>query len=166
MTLWGELRIEDILERLTARAVDYVVIGGIAAVLLGSPRVTQDLDICFATDAENLKALGQALIDLDARLAGVEETIPFVPDERTLRAVELLTLETSAGKLDVLARPAGGPPYKSLRGRAERMYVGEFSILVASLDDLVAMKRAAGRPKDLADVEELEAIQRLRRRMP
>jgi hypothetical protein len=141
-----------------------VVIGGIAAVLHGSPRTTFDLDICFATDERNLEALGEVLIELDARLKGVDEQVPFVPDARTLRRVELLTLETSAGELDVLATPAGAPPYARLRRNAERLDLGGFRVLVASIDDLLAMKRAAGRTKDLADVEELEAIKRLRRR--
>jgi hypothetical protein len=159
-----ELRADEILERLTRRGVDFVVIGGIAAVLHGSPRSTFDLDICFATDERNLEALGEVLIDLDACLKGVDEQVPFVPDARTLRRVELLTLETSAGELDVLATPAGAPPYARLRRNAERLDLGGFRVLVASIDDLLAMKRAAGRTKDLADVEELEAIKRLRRR--
>lgn len=130
--------------------------------LLGSPRVTQDLDVCFALDPANLTALGSALTDLDAQLSGVSEPVPFIPDADTLRRVEVLTLETAAGRLDVLARPRGVSAYQSLRNRAERMHLGEFSVRVASLEDLIAMKLAAGRPKDLADVEELEAIRRLR----
>lgn len=163
MATWAELDVEPILERLAARGVDYVVIGGIAAMLLGSPRLTQDLDICFATDAANLEALGKALVDLEARLAEVPHDVPFVPDAATLRRVDVLTLETKAGKLDVLARPTGAPTFQALRGRAERFDVGAFAVLVASLDDLIEMKATAGRPKDLADVAELEAIKRLRR---
>ena len=164
MATWADLDVEAILERLTARGVDFVVIGGIAAALLGSPRLTQDLDACFAVDSANLTALGRALVDLDARLSGVTDDVPFVPDEATLRRVEVLTLETRAGRLDVLTRPRGAPSYQSLRRRAERFDVGGFSVLVAGLEDLIAMKLAAGRAKDIADVEELEAIRRLRHR--
>ena len=146
---------------LTGRGVDFVLIGGFAAVIHGSPRLTQDLDITYAHDDANLAALGEALRDLDARLRDVAGDVPFVPDERTLRRVELLTLDTSAGPLDLLARPPGAPPYETLRRRARRVDVGGLAILVASIDDLLAMKRAAGRAKDLADVEELEAIGRL-----
>ena len=139
-----------------------MVIGGIAAVLHGSARLTYDLDLCFAADAANLKALGEVLVALDARLRGVDEPVPFVPDAATLRRLEVLTLSTSAGDVDVLARPAGAPSYEALRRRADRYDLGDYAVLVASVEDLIAMKRAAGRPKDLADVEELEAILRLR----
>jgi predicted nucleotidyltransferase len=154
----------EILHRLVERGVDFVVIGGIAAVLHGSARNTFDLDICFATDDVNLAALADVLLALGARLKGVEEEVPFVPDARTLRQVDLLTLVTSLGELDVLARPPGAPPYAELRRRADRYDLGGFNVLVASVDDLIAMKETARRAKDLLDIEELEAIKRLRRR--
>lgn len=166
MPEWTQLDVRALLERLTARGVDFVVIGGVAAVVLGSSRVTEDLDVCFARDDGNLEALGHALVDLDARLWGVDEDVPFTPDAGTLRRTELLTLGTSAGKLDVMSAPAGAPRYEALRRRSSRIDLGGFSVAVASIDDLLAMKVAAGRPKDLADVEELEAIRRLRRRVP
>jgi hypothetical protein len=159
-----ELRADEILQRLVTRGVDFVVIGGIAGVLHGSSRATFDLDICFATDRTNLDALGEVLVGLDARLKGVDEKAAFVPDAATLRRVEVLTLDTAAGELDVLAKPSGAPRYDALRRRAERYDLGGFSVLVASLEDLIAMKQAAGRPKDRADVDELETIRRLRRR--
>jgi hypothetical protein len=87
--------------------------------------------------------------------------MPFVPDGQTLRRVEMLTMDTPAGELDVLARPAGSRGYETLRRNAERFDLGGFSVLVASIDDLIAMKLAAARHKDLATVEELEAIKRL-----
>jgi predicted nucleotidyltransferase len=158
-----ELNTEEILRRLNERGVDYVVIGAIAAILHGSARNTLDLDICFATDEANLEALGEVLVGLGARLRGVEEEIPFVPDAATLRKVELLCLATTEGDLDVLGRPAGAPAYQALRRRADRYDVGGMRVLVACIDDLIAMKQAAGRGKDLVDIEELEAIKRVRR---
>ena len=154
----------EILRRLVERGVDFVVIGGIAAVLQGSARNTFDLDICFATDDANLSALGDVLVALGAQLKGVEEEVLFVPDRRTLRQIELLTLVTSLGELDVLTRPPGAPTYPDLRRRADRYDVGGFNVSVASVDDLIAMKQAAGRPKDLLDIEELGAIKGLRHR--
>ena len=158
------LRADEILKRLTARGVDFVVIGGIAAVLHGSAQATYDLDICYATDPGNLAALGEVLVALGARLKGVDGPVTFSPDALTLRRVELLTMVTRDGELDVLARPAGSPGYEALRRNADRFDIDGFSILVASIDDLIAMKRAAGRRKDLAAIEELEAIKRLGRR--
>jgi hypothetical protein len=155
------LRADELLARLTTRGVDFVVIGGIAAILHGSAQSTFDLDISFATDPGNLRALGDVLVELGARLKGVTDNIPFVPDAETLRRADMLTMVTPLGELDVLARPAGSRGYEALRRNAERFDVGGFVVLVASIDDLIAMKQTAGRHKDLAAVEELEAIKRL-----
>jgi predicted nucleotidyltransferase len=146
---------------LTERGVDFVVIGGIAAVLWGSPRNTFDLDIAFALDDGNLEALGGVLLELGAKPRGVDDDVPFVPDARTLRRVELLTLNTAAGDLDLLARAPGAPKYESLRRRASRVDIGGFHVLISSIEDLIAMKRAAGRDKDWGDVAELQTIRRL-----
>ena len=159
---WPQLDVEGLLRRLTSGGVDFVVIGAIAVVLHGSARLTRDLDIVFAPDRGNLEALGRVLTSLEAQLRDVGQQIPFVPDAKTLDGVSLLTLETSAGWLDVHREVAGVPAYGGLRRRAERMDLGDFHVLVASLDDLIAMKRAAGRDQDLVDVAELEAIKRLR----
>ena len=156
-----ELNAEELLRRLTARGVDFVVIGGIAAVLWGSPRQTFDLDISFALDEGNLEALGSVLVEVGAKLSGVQEEVPFVPDARTLRHVQHLTLTTNIGDIDLLADPACGPGYETLRRRAARVDIGGLNILIASLEDLISMKQAAGRKKDLGDIEELEAIRRL-----
>jgi hypothetical protein len=129
--------------------------------LYGSERNTFDLDIRPAVDPTNLEALGRALIEIDARLRGVSDDVPFVPDARTLRGVELLTLSTSLGPLDVLMRPNRAPPYDRMRSHATRVDLGQVAVLVASIEDLIDMKASAGRPKDVEDVERLEAIKRL-----
>jgi predicted nucleotidyltransferase len=159
-----ELHTDEILRRLTTRGVDFVVIGGVAAILHGSPRNTFDLDICFAPDQANLDALGDVLVNLQAKLRGVKEEVPFVPDGQTLRKVELLTLTTSAGWFDLLRLPPGAPTYERLRRNADRYDLGDFVVSVASIEDLIAMKQVANRPKDLHDIEELQAIARLRAR--
>jgi hypothetical protein len=160
---WPDFKPRTILRLLTTQGIDFVLVGGYAAVLHGSPRVTQDLDVCYATDEANLKALGRVLVDMRARLFGVDEEVPFVADERTLARVELLTLETDLGKLDLMTHPAGAPSYGKLRAHADTYDVGGFVVRVASIGDLISMKNAAGRPKDVADVAELETIERLRR---
>jgi hypothetical protein len=128
----------------------------------GHIRTTRDLDITYATDHENLDALGRALVALDARLRGVAEVVPFVPDGRTLRGAELLTLETKAGSLDLLASPPGAPPYAQLKAQSQAIEIDGRGVLIASIEDLVAMKRAAGRPRDLEDIEALQAIRAIR----
>jgi hypothetical protein len=162
---WPRLNAEEMLRRLTAAGVDFVVIGGMAVILSGSARLTRDLDIVFAPDDGNLDVLGHVLQGLDAKLREVEEGVPFMPDGRTLRNVQLLTLTTAEGWLDVHREVDGMPPYETLRRNAERLSVDDFAVLVASPDDMIAMKRQAGRPIDLQDIEELEAIKRLRRRI-
>ena len=147
-----------LLERLVARGVDFVVIGGFAVIVHGHIRLTRDVDIAFATDPGNLDALGSLLVELDATPAGVTDPIPFAADARTLARVELLTLDTALGRLDVHTRPPGAPPYEALRRNAARYRLGDFFLLIASIDDLLSMKRAAGRSSDVADVEALEAI--------
>lgn len=159
---WAEFDPARLLRALVDGQVDFVVIGGVAAVLHGSSRNTFDLDICFASDPANLRALGRTLVGLRAQLRGVPEPVAFVPDAASLRRVDLLTLKTVAGDLDVLRVPSGAPRYDVLCSHADRYDIGGFEVRVASVEDLIAMKSAAGRAKDLGDIEELEAILRLR----
>lgn len=159
---WPDFEVTDLLRPLVERGIDFVVIGGMAMVMHGSARITRDLDICFAPDQTNLELLGGALVSLNARLRGIDEPVPFVPDAATLRGIEILTLVTDAGWLDVQRQPPGAPPYAELRTRADRIDIDGIGVLVASLDDLAAMKRAAGRPIDRIDLEEIEVIRRLR----
>lgn len=159
---WPDLDVLGMLRQLVAGGLDFVVIGGVAVLLHGYPRSTRDLDIAFAYDDGNLEALGRVLVELEAKLRGVDAELPFVPDTRTLHGVELLTLQTSAGWLDVQRRTPGVSSYEGLRRRAERVELDGVSVLVASPDDLIAMKRIAGRPVDQTDIAALEAIKRLR----
>lgn len=121
-----------------------------------SPRLTKDLDICYAAESANLEALGSALVAAEAKLRGVEQYLPFVPDARTLRRTQILTLRTIDGDIDLLVEPSGCPPYGILKANADRIVVDDVPVLIASVDDLIAMKRAAGRPQDLIDLEALE----------
>ena len=153
----------ELLRKLDEGRVDFVVIGGIAAIARGSAQFTQDLDISYAPDEQNLERLGRVLVDLGARLRGVTDDVPFIPDGSTLRRTRVLTLETPIGLIALLAQPDGAPTYDHLRERASPEVVAGVKVRIASLEDLIAMKKAAGRPKDLVAVEELEAIQRLQR---
>jgi len=159
---WPEFRLSALLRRLVDAGVDFVVIGGIAAIAHGSPQITQDLDISYAGDEENLERLGETLVALGARLRGVTDEVPFVPDGRTLRHTRVLTLDTLDGALDLLAEPDASGGYARLRANAIEAAVSGVTVRIAGLEDLIAMKKAAGRPKDRVYVEELEAIRRLR----
>jgi predicted nucleotidyltransferase len=157
-----ELRLLALLGRLGRAEVDFVVVGGVAVAFQGYGRATKDLDITYATDRENLGRLGDVLVALNARLRGVAEDVPFVPDGRTLARTRLLTLDTDDGSLDLLADPPGAPPYRTLRERADLVDLDGVVVAVAALDDLLAMKRAAGRPQDLVDIDALEVARRRR----
>jgi hypothetical protein len=149
------LAIFHVLER---HRVRYVVIGGIAGRLWGSTTVTNDLDICYARDGENLTALAGALAELEVRLRGADRDLPFHADAHALKHGDHFTFTTSAGNLDLLGTPAGSGGYAALARTATRMDVGGIVVAVAAIEDLIAMKRAAGRPKDLIEVEVLAAV--------
>jgi hypothetical protein len=158
-----ELRLRDLLQRLTERGVDFVVVGGVAVILQASPRFTKDLDICYGPEQENLDRLGLVLTELGAKLRDIDDDLPFVPDGRALRQTQILTLTTPDGGLDLLVEPDGSPGYPMLRRRADQIDIEGVMVRVASIEDLIAMKRAAGRPQDLVDLESLEIARRRRR---
>lgn len=149
-----------LIARLIEGGVDFVVIGGVAVVLHALPRFTKDLDIAYDPSDENLQRLAGVLSDVRARLRGIDEDVPFVPDARTLRQTQILTLETDDGGLDLLLAPDGAPAYPVLRERAAVFDLDGVEVRVASIEDLIAMKRAAGRPQDLTDVAALEIARR------
>jgi predicted nucleotidyltransferase len=160
----AELQLVALLHRLTAAGVDFVVVGGVAVAVQGYGRATKDLDITYATGGANLERLGTALLELRARLRGVDEAVPFIPDPAALKRMAILTLDTDEGPLDLLLRPDGAPPYERMRERADVVDLDGAPIRVVAIDDLLSMKRAAGRPQDLADIDALEAAKRMRRR--
>lgn len=143
---------------LARRRVRFVLIGGFGARLHGSPSITNDLDICYARDERNLGRLARALVDLEARLRGAPAGIPFLLDARTLEAGDHFTFATSAGGLDCLGTPAGVGGFDELDRNASGMDLDGLAVRVASIDDLIRMKMAAGRPKDLIEVEVLGAL--------
>jgi hypothetical protein len=158
-----DLQLVPLLRRLTDEGVDFVVIGGVAVNLQGYARFTKDLDIVYATNAANLERLGDVLVALGARLRGIAEDVPFVPDARALKRTQILTLDTPLGGIDLLVEPDGAARYDEMRERALAVDVGGIQIRVVSLDDLLSMKRAAGRPQDIADIDALLTAQRVER---
>jgi predicted nucleotidyltransferase len=161
---WTDFRPTLLLADLVEGGVDFVVIGGVAVVLQAQPRFTKDLDICYASDRANLERLASVLSSLNARLRGIDETVPLVADARMLSQTQILTLTTDHGEIDLLVDPSGAPPYVELRADADVLDVGGIEVHVASIDHLTAMKRAAGRAQDLVDIEALQIARRRRGR--
>lgn len=147
-----------LLDALGRHEVRFVLIGGLAGRLWGSPTVTGDLDICHASDAANLSRLAEALRELRARLRGVGDDVPFLLDERTLAAGDHFTFTTDAGPLDCLGTPSGTQGYQDLARTAEEMEIGGRTVKVAAIEDLIRMKLATGRAKDRIEVEVLGAV--------
>jgi hypothetical protein len=147
-----------ILKELNDAGVRYVVIGAFAGRILGSPTLTRDLDVCHARDPQNLDALAGVLHGLDARLRGVDRDVSFRLDARTLAAGDAFTFTTDAGDLDILGTPAGTAGYDDLVRTADSIDLDGLTVRVAAIDDLMRMKRAAGRPKDLIELEVLAAL--------
>ena len=146
------------LRTLLERDVRFVLIGGYAGALRGSPVITGDLDICYARDDDNLERLADALRSLDAHLRDAPPDVPFLLDARTLRAGDHFTFSTAVGALDILGMPSGTKGFADLDANASDEVVDGLTVRVASIEDLIRMKRAAGRPKDLIAVEWLAAV--------
>jgi len=160
MTETLDFQPEVLLERLIVGGVHFVLIGGLAAQAHGSPSLTSDLDIVPSWDRENLRKVASILAEIAAVRHGVAADSPPLPplDERTLLAGTVFTLMTRFGRFDLLANPDPGLDFAALmRSGAEHEFLGH-RLFVASLDDLIAMKRAAGRPKDRVELEILGAL--------
>lgn len=149
-----------ILETLARHDVRCVVIGGYAAVLAGIEVVTRDIDITPATDEDNLKHLADALGELHAaiRVGANEPPVPLPTDPRLLARAQIWNLTTDAGDLDITARPSGTTGYDDLAASAHQQpLTGGLQIAIASLEDIIRSKTAAGRAKDLATLPQLQA---------
>lgn len=161
------LRAEELFACLDRHGVEYVLIGGLAAVLHGSPLPTVDADICPSEDHENLCRLAGALEDLDARVRTPDtaEGVRFPRDAKFLSGVAMLNLVTRAGDLDLTFTPAGTAGYADLAARAGSVLVHGVSVPVASLEDVIRSKEAANRPKDLRALPTLrQLLEEIRRR--
>jgi len=145
---------------LAAHDVDYVLIGGLAAVIRGSTATTNDADVVPARDEENLERLSTALSELEARLRvdSAPDGVAFDPHPALIASMAMLNLTTTAGDLDLTFSPTALDDYGELVGASEWYELGGHRVRVASLEDIIRSKRAADRPKDRAVLPILDAL--------
>ena len=147
-----------LLEALARAGVRFILVRGAAATAHGSARLTQDLDVVYDRSPENLRRLVTALASLDPYLRGAPPGLPFAWDEATLRHGLNFTLTTKLGDLDLLGEIVGGGGYAELIPHTVELQLFGSATSVLDLDKLIDVKRAAGRPKDLEAIAELEII--------
>jgi len=138
--------------------VEFIIVGGLAANAHGSARVTTDVDVVYARSDANLKRLVKALAPLKPYLRGAPPGLPFEWSVATLRAGLNLTLITSAGPIDLLGEIVGGGTFDRLVAHSSTVRAFDRQVLLLNLPWLIRVKRAAGRPRDLEVIAELEAL--------
>jgi hypothetical protein len=146
------------IKALSEAGVEFVVVGAYAAVAQGSSQITRDLDICYQRSRDNLNRLAAALAPYHPRLRGAPDGVPFFLDQCTLSQGMNFTLETDLGDIDL----SGVGQFREVASDAICVPLHGVSCRVASLDAIIRSKRAAGRPKDLVALPELEALKELR----
>jgi predicted nucleotidyltransferase len=157
--------LEQVARLLHAHGVRAIVIGGWAAIIHGTARSTNDVDLVYARDADNIHRLVEALRPWRPYLRGAPPGLPFRWDDATIRAGLNFTLTTEHGDVDLLAEVSGGGTYEELLPFTEEKTVFGITCRVVTLERLIQLKRAAGRPKDLEVIAELQALLEERRRM-
>ncbi len=155
------VRALEAIRALHAAGVKFVVVGDVAAVVHGSPRVPRALELCFGHDKENVEALAKLVTRLHPYPRDIEKGIPFKLDAKTLLNAEVAPLKTDAGPLDLYRVVPGVGDYAGCKEASEPARAGDVRFAVIRLDALIASRRAAGRPSDVKDLVELEALEEL-----
>ena len=148
---------DELLRRLSEADADFIVIGGLALGARGVVRATKDVDVVVAPETENLKLVAEVAVAVGGHVRRGEALL----DSAFSIAAELasgvqVAIETDLGRLDVVQGLEGVPSYEELRSRASEAEVLGVTVAVCSVEDLRAMKLAAGRTRDLADIEDLD----------
>jgi len=152
------MKLRDLLVRLAEHQVRFSVIGGIALIARGVQRATEDLDIAYARDRENLIRLASALGPIRPRHRGVPPGLRFVLDEASLRSGLNFTLDTDLGPLDLFGEVPGLGTFDHVDAASSEIEVDGVRMLALTLEGLERAKRAAGRPKDLVDLGYIRAL--------
>ena len=155
----------DVLNQLHDHHVEFVIVGGVAAALHGSSRVTFDLDVVTSLAPESWQAAVELLWAIGAR-PRIPEPLDRIRDVEQIRKWRLekgmlaLTFRTPDGSTEVDLLVGESDGFEGLRQRAVTVTLGDRTFRVASIDDLIAMKQQAGRPQDLLDVAQLQDIRK------
>ena len=147
-----------LLSVLKGAGVEFIIIGGFAATAHGSAHVTVDLDVVYERTAENMVRLAAGLEPLQPYLRGAPPGLPFRFDVETIKRGLNFTLATSAGDLDLLGEATGGGTYAALLPHSEVRELLGLECRFVNLETLIHLKRAAGRPKDIERIAELEIL--------
>jgi predicted nucleotidyltransferase len=154
---------QQVVELLVRHGVDFIVIGGQAETLHGSPRVTYDVDLCYCRARNNLQRLVAALKELKPTLRGAPPDVPFQLDVRSFELGLNFTFDTQLVALDLLGEVVPIGQYEDLLKHAESYPAYGTNLLTISLEDLLRVKQHINRPKDQESIYQLLAIQRLRK---
>jgi len=149
---------DALLGALVEGAVEFIIVGGVAATVHGSARLTQDVDVVYARTDKNLARLVESLARYDPYLRGAPEGLPFEWSAATVRRGLNFTLTTRLGDIDILGEITGGGGYPDLLPHSFGVDLFGHRCLCLGLPWLIRTKRAAGRPRDLETVAELEAL--------
>lgn len=154
----------DLLRILTGQGIDYVVIGGVAAILHGSVRMTEDVDICASLDHENAVAIIRAFAHLNP-IWRMRPDLPVITEDSTnLRGLKNMYLVTDLGRIDILGELPGICSYEEAHRTGVELEARGIRLRVLDIDKLIAAKRFANRPKDRPAVDELELIREMMRK--
>ena len=156
-----ETDVERLLAAFHHEGVEFVIIGGLAAVLQGSAYVTADLDICYSRNKASLDRLARALAPFHPALRGICEEIPFRLDASALHSGTNFTLTTDAGDLDIIGEVKGLGTYQEVFAVSEEMKIFGMTFRVLTLEGLIKAKQATRRPKDLLLLPELQALREI-----
>ena len=156
--------IKALLRVLSEAGVDFILVGGVAATVHGSARLTLDVDVVYSRAPSNLDRLVVALTPYHPYLRGAPAGLPFRWDAVTIARGLNFTLTTDLGDLDLFGEITGGGTYEALLRDVVTIRVFAIECRCLTLERLIAVKRAAGRPKDLEAIAELEAIREERSR--
>jgi predicted nucleotidyltransferase len=150
----------DLIERLIAADVDFVLVGGLAAVTYGSSMTTQDIDICCDFTSENLLRIQSALEGLNPVHRMTSNRIPLELTQTNCGPLKNLYLDTDWGQIDCLSEVLGLGNFEQVKQQSESIELDGKTCRILRIDALIIAKRAMGRPKDIETIKQLEVIQR------